>query len=178
MRDLSEFVLERPEFANDNVTHVIKLREKERWMTVSHRDPDGRLRLAQQFTVSDAVVGWVLHLTWERDPLPMNSRLYHRAKAAQVRMIRDTAFQLARSARIPNQDRIRVRLDWEVIDRRTRDEDNLSYTFKSLVDGLRLAGVVHDDSRKYVIREMPEIHYAPKSATRPRAFMRLHIQPA
>lgn len=177
MRDLSEFVLERPEFATNNVAHVIKLREKVPHIEVSHRDPDGHLRLAHQFTINEPVIGWVLHLPWERDPLPMNNRLHRHAKTAQIRMIRETAFQLARSARIPNQDRIRTRLDWEVIDKRTRDEDNLSYTYKSLVDGLRLAGVIHDDNRRYILREMPEIHYAPRSPERPRAFMRLHIQP-
>ncbi len=123
------------------------------------------------------LAGWMLHLPWAKNPLPMTrsgSREGWRAKARSAAMVRDTALQIVQG-RIPRQERIRVRLDWEVIDRRTRDEDNLADAAKRLVDGIRRAGVVDDDSRRYVIREMNEIHYAAPSALRQAAFMRFWI---
>jgi hypothetical protein len=128
-------------------------------------------------TAPATLAGWMLHLPWAKNPLPMNrsgSREGWRAKARSAAMVRDTALQIVQG-RIPRQERIRVRLDWEVIDRRTRDEDNLADAAKRLVDGIRRAGVVDDDSRRYVIREMNEIHYGAASPARPAAFMRFWI---
>lgn len=120
--------------------------------------------------------GWLLWLPYDKNPVPMNrsgSKAGWRATAAAARNVRETAATLARN-RIPLQPRIRVRLDWEVTTRRTRDEDNLMKCAKHLVDGLTTAGVVVDDNRLYVERLMPEINYAPPSRDRV-AHMRLWI---
>lgn len=108
-----------------------------------------------------SLAGWMLHLPWAKNPAPMNrsgARGGWRTAARQAATVRDVAYQLALGA-IPQQPRIRVRLDWHVVTRRTRDEDNLVRCMKHLVDGLKLAGVVVDDDRTYVLRDMPEIHY-------------------
>lgn len=126
--------------------------------------------------VLEADAGWMLYLPWEKNPVPMNrsgSRKTWRAEAAASAMVRQTAEVLAQR-RIPRQARIRVRLDWEVTTRRVRDEDNLMKAAKHLVDGLRRAGVVEDDTRQYVERLMPEINFAPASPDRA-AHMRLWI---
>lgn len=126
--------------------------------------------------VLDDGAGWLLWLPYATNPVPMNrngSRKGWRAEAAKVAAVRDTATVLAQR-RIPAQARIRVRLDWEVTTRRTRDEDNLVKCMKHLVDGLRIAGVIPDDTRQYVERLMPEINYLPASPSR-QAHMRLWI---
>lgn len=142
------------------------------------RDPDGAHILASGKVKPVELVGWAFHLPYETNPVPANkpSGKGHWAHTARaVRPVRDTGFVLARSAHIGAQPRIRVRLDWEVVDHRTRDEDNLMPCMKALVDGIRTAGVIPDDNRRYCLRDMPEIRYAPRSPSRPRAFMRLWI---
>lgn len=117
--------------------------------------------------------GWLLWLPYALNPVPMNrsgSRASWRAEAAKVAAVRQTAEVLVHR-RIPPQPRIRVRLDWEVTTRRIRDEDNLVKCMKHLVDGVKLAGVIPDDDRRYVDRLMPEINYAPNRL----AHMRLWI---
>ena len=107
------------------------------------------------------LAGWMLHLPWAKNPAPMNrsgARGGWRDAARQARTVREVAYSLA-LGRIPRQSRIRVRLDWHVTTRRIRDEDNLVRCMKHLVDGLKRAGVVVDDDRTYVLRDMPEIHY-------------------
>jgi len=126
--------------------------------------------------VLDDDAGWMLWLPYATNPVPMNrngSRKTWRAEARAVATVRDTAEVLAQR-RIPQQQRIRVRLDWEVTTKRVRDEDNLVKCMKHLVDGLRIAGVVQDDTREFVERLMPEINLAPASPTR-QAHMRLWI---
>lgn len=143
------------------------------------RDPDGAFQLDQHKVRPVELVGWAFHLNYEKNPIPGNkasgrSHWSHTHKA--VSAVRDLAFTLARSARIPAQPRIRVRLDWEVTDRRVRDEDNLVPCMKALVDGIRIAGVIPDDHKRYCIRDMPEIRYAPASPRlRPQPFMRFWI---
>lgn len=131
---------------------------------------------AAHLRVLDDDAGWMLWLPYATNPVPMNrngSRGGWRTEARAVAAVRTLAVVLARGS-IPPQDRIRVRLDWEVTTRRTRDEDNLVKCMKHLVDGLRIAGVVVDDTRRYVERLMPEINFAPASPSR-QAHMRLWI---
>lgn len=122
------------------------------------------------------LAGWMLHLPWAKNPAPMNrsgSRGGWRDAARQSRTVRDVAYQLA-LGRIPQQRRIRVLLHWHVTTKRTRDEDNLIRCMKHLVDGLKLAGVVVDDDRTYVLRDMPTIvHQAPADGGY--AHMRLYV---
>lgn len=141
--------------------------------TVAGRSAAGDLLVDYQEL---ALVGWALHLPWAKNPAPMNrsgSRGGWRDAARQSRTVRDVAFTLAR-AHIPRQHRIRVMLHWHVVTKRTRDEDNLVRCMKHLVDGLRLAGVVDDDDRTYVLRDMPEIVHRP-AADGGYAHMRLYV---
>lgn len=124
------------------------------------------------------LIGWAFHLPWEKNPIPANkpSGKSHWASIYRATApVRQMGLTLTRAAKIRPQPRIRVRLDWEVVDRRTRDEDNLVPCMKALVDGIKEAGVIPDDHRTYCLRDMPEIHYAPRSPKRPAAFMRLWI---
>src|SRR5690606_18376310 len=134
------------------------------------RDPDGSALLDSARLAPIAEAGWLLHLPWEKNPLPANKKRHgHWAQdAASVRQVRETARTLALRV-IPPQDGITVRLDWDVVTRRDRDEDNLVRCMKALVDGIRLAGVIPKDTREYCRRLMPEINYAPSGPTRPAA---------
>ena len=159
-----------------HVPHLVRLFHPHKPPVVDSRDPDGTLQLSSALQPGEPA-GWALHLPWEKNPTPMNrngARGGWRTEAGHIRMVRETARVLA-LRRIPPQDRIRVRLDWEVIDRRDRDEDNVVKCMKHLVDGLRLAMVIPKDTREYCLRDMPHINYAPRSPTRPVAFMRLWI---
>lgn len=169
-----------PDYAlNLSTAHVRALYRCELEPVIVGRDPDGAFQLNQHNVRPVELVGWAFHLPYEKNPIPGNlasgkSHWSHRARA--VRPVRDTAFTLARSARIPAQPRIRVRLDWEVVTNHVRDEDNLVPCMKALVDGIRTAGVIPDDHRRYCLRDMPEIRYQPRSPKlRPQAFMRLWI---
>lgn len=177
MRPLSDFLLDHGFTDNPEVPHLIRLYEKDRGYEVASRDNDGVLQMARPIS-RGALAGWVLHLPWEKNPIPANKPSHgHWAQtAAAVRMVRETARMLS-LRHIPPQapGQIRIRLDWEVVTRRDRDEDNLVLTMKALTDGLRLAMVVPKDTREFVLREMPEINYSPKAPGRPAAFMRLHI---
>lgn len=157
--------------------HLVTIYAPELVPDVVDRDPDGSAKLANVHRPG-ALAGWAMDFpTWERNPLPMNrngARGGWCEKAGQVRVVRETARLLALGD-IPPQERIRVRLDWHVVDRRDRDEDNLVACMKALVDGIRLAGVVPKDTREYVLRDMPRIDYAPRSPDRPHASMRLWI---
>lgn len=167
-------VLERPlrdDWPNPAVPHVRRLYPAALDELVIGRDPDGSPLLDPwRLKIAGDPIGWLFHLPWIRNPLPMNKKRHgHWAQDARdVAGVRDLAYALGRS--IPAQDRIRVRLDWEVTDRRDRDEDNLVRCMKALVDGIRIAGVVPKDTREFVLRDMPEIHYAPASASRVQHF--------
>lgn len=132
------------------------------------------------------VLGWQLHLPWEVDPLPMNGRKNRWAVASAVRDARTTVEWL--STQIPRQERIRVELVQHVTDRRDRDPDNLSHTFKAVVDGLRddrrrnRTGIVADDTPRYVDRLHPRIEYhkpdGPRRDLPIKGWFRLHVWPA
>jgi hypothetical protein len=83
--------------------------------------------------------------------------MHHHARARVVADVRHTAGWLARAARIPRADRVRVELRYTPRTRRTRDADNLVALLKPLVDGLVDAGVVADDDDEHVERLMPVI---------------------
>lgn len=127
-----------------------------------------------------------LHLPWPTNPLPANGSVGHWSKTRKaVAAAQQTARSLTAET-LPRLDRIGVLLIWETVAIRKRDEDNLWKLEKALVDGLRdlrlpngnlLHGIVADDDKRYVQRHTPEIHHAPRSAARPRAYFRLLIEP-
>lgn len=138
------------------------------------------------------VVGWELHLPWELNPLPANGgRGQVREHARQVREVRELARLLTLDV-IPDQQRIRTHLVWEVTTKRKRDASNLAPLEKALVDGLRdltigrrrgvravaptkLRGIIPDDDPRYLEPTVHEIHYT-EDATSP-AHFRLEITP-
>lgn len=143
--------------------------------SVIDRDAAGALQLAYDEL---RLAGWMLHLPYATNPVSLNrggKRGGWRADAKAAGAVRDLAYGLALH-RIPNLPRIRVSLEWHVSTARTRDEDNLVKMQKHLVDGLRLAGVVHDDDRRYVLRDYPTITYRPR-ADGGYAHMRLFVWP-
>lgn len=89
---------------------------------------------------------WELVLPWDKPPLSLNQRMHWAKESQWKKTLRQTAFVLARSARIPDLGRCYVELYYSPATRRTRDEDNPVATLKPLADGLVDAGVVADDT--------------------------------
>jgi Holliday junction resolvase RusA-like endonuclease len=89
-----------------------------------------------------------------------NSRDHWAVKARHARAWRFNTSVLARDAKIPRCDRIRVALELWPRDNRRRDPDNLLLVLKHCLDGLRDAGVVDDDTGEYVEFRQPVIHPA------------------
>jgi hypothetical protein len=162
-----------PPYAGPNLAHLIEHRHA--------RDIGGGRALWS----ADA---WEIHYPYAKNPLPMNgSHGNWRVKSRAVGNVRDTTRALAvlGRERIPELERIAVRLVWHVVDQRDRDEDNLGRFAKAAVDGLRvmkiagqrpLPGVVANDTADYVQREHARILYmGPKSSEVPASFFRLRV---
>jgi crossover junction endodeoxyribonuclease RusA len=94
-------------------------------------------------------------------PLSSNDRWHFRVKARHVAAIREGAGWAAKAAKIPPQEHITVRLHYAPGDSRRRDASNLMATQKPAVDALVDAGVVPDDTAKWVTELMPVIHEGP-----------------
>lgn len=159
--------------AHPNNPHPVAIYRTRIDPVIIGRDPDGSHLLDSARRIPTALAGYALHLPWEKNPIPANkpsgrSHWTHQYRA--VSLVRNTAMTLALH-RIPPQERIRVRLDWEVATKHKRDEDNLVPTMKALVDGLVRGGVIVDDTRQYCLRDMPVINYRPNRT----AHMRLWI---
>lgn len=90
----------------------------------------------------------------------LNDRDHWAVKAKKVKEWRDAAHLLARSARIPPCERIRVELHYVPKTSQRRDPDNLVAAYKPLCDGLVDAKVVPDDTERWVERVFPIIHEA------------------
>ena len=96
-------------------------------------------------------------LDWTSPPLTENQRLHWALKARVTKDVRLTGRLL--TARLGRQTAVRVTLTWIVADHRKRDEDNLVPTLKALCDGIVDAGIVPDDTREFMIKDMPRIEY-------------------
>lgn len=102
----------------------------------------------------------VVETPWQRPPLTENQRLHWARKAKLTREIRTWAgvlFRTARFAGVPDEHPLTVELTWFVNDRRKRDEENTIPTYKAICDGLVDAGIVPDDTPRYMRKEMPRI---------------------
>lgn len=99
-----------------------------------------------------------LDLPWETPPLSLNDRRHWAAQAQLVSTVREIAGWRAKGANIGRHDRVRVTLNYQPLDRRRRDEDNLVATLKPLCDGLVDVGVVPDDTPDHMVKDMPVIH--------------------
>ena len=93
---------------------------------------------------------WQLTLPWKKPPLSLNDRMDWRPKSVWTKTLRQTAWALAKQAKIPPLGACEVVLLYVPRDRRRRDEDNLTATLKPLADGLVDAGVVVDDTPTYM----------------------------
>lgn len=99
-------------------------------------------------------------LDYARPPLSANDRLHWGTRAALTATLRQVAAWHAKRLRMPQYPVIRVTLVWVVKDRRRRDGgENITPTLKPIIDGLVDAGVVVDDDRHHVIRDMPFIRF-------------------
>jgi hypothetical protein len=175
------FVLRDPEWAHPGMVHLSRRWQAVRPVLETFYGPDGEVdHELHGMWEPGPFAGWSIHLPFEKNPLPMNRNGRKgggwRAQAGVIKTISESA-RVSVLNRVPPQERIRVGLTWEVVSQRTRDEDNLVLLQKTLVDGIRRGGVVPDDSRVYVERTYPEIHYAPRSLLRPDAFFRFDFSP-
>ena len=98
---------------------------------------------------------------WTTPPLSLNQRLHHMVKAKITKEVRSLMHAQARG--IPPLERCEVRMVWFVNTKARRDDENPVATLKALCDGLVDAEVVEDDTRKFMLKHMPEIRYVPKS---------------
>lgn len=106
---------------------------------------------------------WTLTFDWARPPLSMNDRLHYTAKARITARIREVVAAHARTAGIPPLEHCTVILRWTVTDRRVRDVENPTPTYKAACDALVDAGVVPDDRPELMSKHMPRIVYVPRA---------------
>ena len=93
---------------------------------------------------------WVLEFPAGMKLLSLNDHSHWRVRYSRGEVIRKAAWALARAAHVPPLQRIAVSAEYQPPDRRKRDEDNLTLSVKSVIDGIKAAGVVLDDSSEYV----------------------------
>ena len=113
----------------------------------------------------------VYRLDWTSPPLTENQRLHWALKGRVTKDVRLTGKLLA--ARLGRQERVEVTLTWFVPNHRKRDEDNVVPTLKALCDGLVDAGVVPDDTRRFMVKNMPVITVVPGCVP----YMQLEVTP-
>lgn len=82
--------------------------------------------------------------------LNANDRFHWRTRAHRTQNLRQITAMLARNAGIPRLERVHITGWYHPPNQRRRDVANLYPTFKACVDGCVDAGVLEDDSDKYV----------------------------
>jgi Holliday junction resolvase RusA-like endonuclease len=102
---------------------------------------------------------WTIELPVGMALLNANRRQHHMAKARLTKAIRDAAHVCARGYRIPTLQRARIVCEFRPPDRRIRDVHNLFPSAKAAIDGLVDAGVLPDDSDRYLIG--PDLRLGP-----------------
>lgn len=90
-------------------------------------------------------------------PLSLNVQQHHMVRAKKVKEVREAVQLLARSAKIPSCQKVRVTLIYQPRDSRRRDSLNLVPTLKACEDGLVDAKVVEDDTPFFLESCMPLI---------------------
>lgn len=93
---------------------------------------------------------WVLTIPLSR-PLSLNDRPHWAARAAAVRLVRQSTGDAARSAGIPALRRVTIEVHYVPRDSRRRDRINLAPTVKAIEDGIVDAKVVPDDTDEWVV---------------------------
>lgn len=100
--------------------------------------------------------------------LNLNVHAHRQQQATLSRRWRQAAWAAALEAKLPKVDHAQVQLHLLAPDRRRRDADNLAPTSKAVVDGLRDAGVLPDDSTDVIDHLMPAIHPPSRARKGPR----------
>lgn len=95
-----------------------------------------------------------------RNPRPWtaNERIHWTVRRDRTETIRDVVSKRAKSLKIGPHGHVTVRLHYLPGDSRRRDEDNLMATAKPAFDGLVDAGIVDDDTARWMTKLMPVIH--------------------
>lgn len=94
---------------------------------------------------------WTVQLPPRLALLNSNHRIHYRTRADRTRAIRMTANACARRVRVPRLERAQIVAEYRPPDRRRRDVHNLYPSAKAAVDGLVDAGVLPDDSDRYLV---------------------------
>lgn len=82
--------------------------------------------------------------------LSANDRSHFYARAKQTKVIREAAAATAGALDFDKFGTVRIRCVFRAPDNRRRDVANLYLSFKAAIDGLVDAGVLEDDSDRYV----------------------------
>ena len=106
-----------------------------------------------------------LNLPWKTPPLSLNRDLHRMAEARIAGRIRAHVGWMARQARIPRAEHCTVTLVWAPGDNGRRDTDNPVPTLKHACDGLVDAGIVPDDTPRWMTKNEVRILTGP---SRPR----------
>lgn len=93
---------------------------------------------------------WVLDIP-PRELLNANKRLHWAVRARMTADLKADAYRVARAAKVPRMDRIRVVGVVHAPDRRRRDPHNLYPTLKAYIDGIVAAGVLIDDDAAHLV---------------------------
>lgn len=113
---------------------------------------------------------WLIPLSFTRPPLTLNQRLHWSHRARISRQIHEEIAARVRQQKIPRLDRPVITLHYVPRDKRRRDADNIVPTSKACVDGLRVCGVLDEDTPDHVDHRMPVIG-EPTRATAGRLFI-------
>lgn len=100
---------------------------------------------------------WTIPLTYTRPPLTLNQRMHWSHRARVSKQIHAEIASHVTLAAIPRLDRPTVTLHYIPRDKRRRDADNIVPTSKACVDGLRVCGVLDEDTPDHVDHRMPVI---------------------
>jgi crossover junction endodeoxyribonuclease RusA len=82
--------------------------------------------------------------------LNSNNRLHWSKKARITKNLRWTAFLLAKGAKIPHLDTVKILVRYHAPDNRRRDAHNFAPAVKACLDGIVDSGALKDDSDRYV----------------------------
>ena len=94
---------------------------------------------------------WTVELPAGLTLLNANERLHWRPKNNRTQAIRAASFACVKAARVPKLKRASVVVEFRPPDRRRRDVHNLYPSAKAAIDGLVDAGVLPDDSDRYLV---------------------------
>jgi crossover junction endodeoxyribonuclease RusA len=99
---------------------------------------------------------WTVELPAGLTLLNANQRLHWRPKAERTRTIRAASYACVKGAKVPKLKRAAIVVAAIVVeyrppDRRRRDVHNLYPSAKAAIDGLVDAGVLPDDSDRYLV---------------------------